>query len=411
MHSPTPKPSTSPTVTVVLLIASFLLYAPSLTSQNGMETGYYINEAGDSVSVTLRLKSKSDTPHSFIVKQGGTKTTVDTSTARVFGTVSSNRRFEVHTVNMPEYLTNYSGVSSGKDLVLTERQIVLELLLTGDVSLLYWGNGNEPAYFIQRGGQRPELLVARKYRNEAGQLKTDNRYVSQLANYICDDDNATEFSKLKYERKQVHRFVKRFHECQELPHATYKSESSPIKIKLIMGGEYAQPRLGNMINSRRISPSCGARIGVELEAEVFNSFSGQFVYLQSVFRSTLWHGPSPDRNLKLEYRSLNFALGLRKYFNAGGIRPFLSAGSLVDVPVQSKIFSEDFLSSLASESFPKFNVGLMLGLGAKISERISVNGEYQWRRNIAPGYLSVTMPYSSTNLSLFYQLSPKTRTD
>lgn len=391
---------------VILVLGLFLMtcpYSSTLTAQGKMEPGYYIDKSGDSILVSLKLKSGLKTPTFFIVREGAAKTTIDTSTAKAFGTLTANRKFATYTVAIPEYLTNYLGVSRSKDLVFSERKVVLEHLLDGAVSLLYWGNGNEGAYFIQRGGGRPELLVFRQFRDENYKLKLDKRYLSQLTDFFCGDEDANDLRKIDYQRANLYRVIKRYYECNDRPFIAFNHNPSPIRFKVVAGAEYAENLFEYNKEDYPFSTSFGGRIGAEIEVQLPHSARKNFIFLQAIYRRSFTEGAFGLYNRTLTYRSLNCVLGLRRHFTLFNVRSFVSGGALIDVPYKSEMTTDRQFGAYLLP-YAQGNISFVGALGAELSERISISAEYQPQRNISPGFSLAKMFYTSGNINLSYRL-------
>ncbi|MDV6168457.1 hypothetical protein R1T16_08455 [Flavobacterium sp. DG1-102-2] len=301
-----------------LTLLGILFFATHLYAQD--VKGYYLTDSGKKVEGYFDFADFFDTPNlKFKASRSADfgKLPIDITE---YGVDEDNLKFEKHTVKI-----DISGANSAsKEPEWLTQTIFLNVLVEGNATLYSYIKDYKTSFFFNTEAKPNEVsqLVYKKYKLEDGTTIENTGFRQQLYNAVkCDGQYASDFTVIKYDKKELTDFFKKYNECKGSKSRLYgPKKKSNFKYTVFagihninLGITYATPAVGDQ-------SSTGYTFGGEA-AFTFPSggpgifFRAEYETLTSDLKDAYDQGYNVlESNYKISGNALNFVFGPRYNF-------------------------------------------------------------------------------------------------
>ncbi|MEM7162988.1 MAG: hypothetical protein AAF487_11185 [Bacteroidota bacterium] len=327
-------------------------------------------------------------------------------------------RFESHGLLLDDFSNSTAELTNDSLPIFKPISSLVEVLIKGEVSLYRYKTQKQNKYFIAKKNEELEQLVFKKYISHLGEIEEYKLYLTQLdSSNICSDTSILD-QKLKYKKRDLYNQILKFNECSNKKAVSYfDPDIRSLNITLKAGIQFNSHSLfdpginlittgsSNFQLDYTFADQSLFKGSIEFEYIIPGhlrnaSLVGEFSY-QS-FNSNEFKSLSSNTNtspfMSLEYESIEFLLGYRKYFVFGSqIRPFFDLGVLTD-------WDFDAEYNFENPEFTDLNIvsgfGLRGGVGIRINQFL-VHFQYSTPRNL---YIPSDSKFRNHSISIGYSL-------
>ncbi|MEP3838306.1 MAG: tRNA modification GTPase [Algibacter sp.] len=390
----------------LLFVFIALLQTINVVSQIKFEKGYYIDKSGNKVECYFKNHDFQSAPETIKyklqpeseIKILNLKTVNEFSANSSYKFIRKNVEIgEAHELNKKE-----------KDYAFKHQELFLKVLNEGKASLYsYNKNGNE-TFFFSTSILETKQLIFKSYTVDNLKTKQENRgYRKQLFdNLKCDAISFSDAINLKYEKKDLIRFFKRYNECENSKNIIYLKKQKTFNINL-------RPRINNAsltltergdkdnLDSYDFGSKTSFGIGVEIEALFSNNkwaVSIEPTYQKYNSEITTQIVGSLDETFTVDYSSLEMPLTLRHYsFINSNSKLFVNASLVMDFTSNSSILQR--LDELVLDELDIVsNLNVAFGVGYTFKNKYSAELRFYSKRNVVNQLIDWTSSYNSTSI-------------
>jgi len=384
-------------------------------SQITFEKGYYIDNANRKVECLIKNNDWKNCPTKFIyqLSEGTEQITLNIATVKEFGiyTVSKFVRYEG---NIDVSSDNLERISDKKNPVFEEQTLFLKVLLEGKANLYQYNEEGMERFFYSNDGGLIKPLVFKLYRDEESIVKKNDEFKKQLWNEVkCFNVDVTVFEDLKYEKNDLTQFFKNYNKCNNSEAVTFEKKQRKNQFNLSLRPSLTSSSLvvdkqDTSTNDVDFGNKTGLRFGVEAEFILpFNKNKWSLIFepayqgYSNETTKTFRPGTIAEykETYKVNYTSIEFALGLRHYFFLNNNAKFFLNGSFV-------LDNSNGKSIIDYPSNPDLTIkksyNFAFGLGYKY-KKFSLELRYQ-NRNLLTDYSYYNSEYKSFSTIFGYTL-------
>lgn len=393
----------------------------SLTSYSQiiLEKGYFIDNTNQKVDCLIKNNDWKNCPTQFTyqLSEGTALITLKAEDVKEFGiyTVSKFIRYDG---NIDISSDNLDRISDKKNPVFEEQTLFLKVLLEGKANLYQYDKEGMGRFYYNKDGAKIKPLVFKLYRDEKSTVRKNDEFKKQLWNDLkCPDVDVAVFESLKYEKNDLVNFFKTFNKCNNSEIVTF--EKKPIKNQFHLSlrpGLNSSSLEVDMINSNtnnvelvnKFGNKMRMRFGVEAEFILpFNKNKWSLIFepayqgYSNEIEKTFRVGTIAEYKeiYKVDYTSIEFALGLRYYmFLNNNSKLFINGSFVFDKSLgDSKIDLQNYADLTINKSY-----NFALGLGYKYN-KYNLELRYQ-NRDVLNDYSYYRSDYKSVSIIFGYTL-------
>lgn len=317
-----------------------LLFAVQLNAQE--VEGYYITESGKRVSGFFKYEDFFDTPAlKFKESKKGEFAGLPQDVAE-YGMIEDNLKFEKHLVEI-----DISGNDSyKKNPVWSKQTIFLNVLVSGNATLYSYTKDYRTFFFLSTAAKPKEInqLVYKKYKLSDDSVVENSQFRQQLYNdVICKGQKVSDFSEIKYDKKELTDVFKNYNECSGSKSLVYgPKKKANFKYSLFagihsmsLGVDYVSPEADN---ESSFTYSGGAEVSYVFPSETWGLYArAEFESLNSKISDTYDKGYNvTEITYKVHGSAFSFMAGPRYHFllsNSSNI--YLETGFCMSQPFGS----------------------------------------------------------------------------
>lgn len=335
---------------ILLLVFLFAILSKKAICQTDFRPGYYITW-------------KNDTVYGLIDYRGEIRNSAFCSFKS--NDDSESIRFEPADIQAYRFLGSKYYISRKIQIRDEEEQVFLEFLVNGITNLYYYGNFNNPCYFIEDdSGNLFKLDEEKKIDYIEGKgyvMRQDFRYIGLLKTTMADCmEIQKDIENVKLDHKSLINITKEYHEyvCEEEQCIIYEKRVPKVQLRIapVLGlviskldfsenqfsnfdfHQTTTPQLGLLINMSL--PRTNEKLSLELESSIFRpKYYGNYVGM--TYNTTNYY----EAYIKLLL--LESSASIKYTFPRGNFRPTLALGFASDFVMNKdeKVIQESKLSS------------------------------------------------------------------
>jgi hypothetical protein len=390
-----------------IVLLSVILFSTLANAQINFEEGYIISSSNEKSTVFIKNVEWKDNPVSFEYRMGenGEITTGTLNSVKEFG-INGDSRYVNTTVNIDKSSDNTSQLSYNKNPEFQKETLFLKVLIDSKASLYSYEEGNLTRFFYKIENNPIEPLVFKNYKITNFQAGKNEQYKQQLYNTLkCESISLDDVENLEYQKSELLKFFIKYNECENSELVNFEANKSTYIFHLSIrpGVNSASASLENKLDKNRdvtFDNETNFRLG--LEAEVILPFNkGKWAVLfEPTYQSYKSQKIVDGQNIEIDYRSIEFPLGVRHYFFlTDKSKLFLNASYVIDANLSSTIIYE---SDIDLEIKSSSNAAV--GFGYNYNNKVSLEFRYQSPRGLLVDYNFYRTQYSSISLILGYSL-------
>jgi hypothetical protein len=404
---------------VLFLTIAFILSINSY-SQIAFENGYFINDSDKKTDCVIENIDWKNTPVEFRYKlsQNQDIVTADIKTVKEFA-INGQSKFIRAVVKIDRANQKIELMSKEKNPVFNEERLFLQILLEGKATLYLFDDGTIRRFFYKINESEIKQLVYKPYLvDDDYSIAYNNYFREQL--YIdlkCENIQQNEYEKLGYKKSDLKKIFLKYNKCN----ASDKVVDFENKEKRDLFNLTVRPRYNSSSASVSHTLSNSGNFDFDFNSNYFAA--GVEVEFILPFNKNRWSVIAEptykyfkdEKSLtdldfvggkifgKIDYKSIELPIGLRRYFFVNDVfKIFTNASLVLDFSSNSKIdFTRNDGSVINSLKITS-GIGVGIGVGCKFKDKYSVEMSYITPRGLVDKYSNWNSSYSTASLIVGY---------
>ena len=402
----------------ILLLILTLVLSIKCYSQVAFENGYFIDSTNKKTECLIENLDWKNTPLNFRYKLPGSENIIiaDIKAIKEFA-ITGESKYIRTSVKIDRSSKFIQEMSTEKDPVYNEENLLLKVLIEGKASLYLYDEGSFTRFFYKINDTEVKQLVYKSYLvNENSSVAKNNYFREQLfIDLKCDNILQREYEILNHDRRSLIKLFIKYNKCSDTNFTEFENKQTKDLFNLTL-----RPRLNNSLLSMSNSNvdiynfkfDSESNISVGLEAEFILPFNRNkwaliveptYQYYKTEKTKATSSIQGGEITAKVDYKSIELPIGLRHYFFLkNDSKIFINASYLVDFALDSKIelFRKD--GSSINSLDVKSRSTLAVGVGGKLRDKYSIEVRYIIGRSITKDYVFIDSSFSTVSLILGY---------
>ncbi|MCF7559965.1 PorT family protein [Sabulilitoribacter multivorans] len=383
------------------LLFLLIILSTNTYSQISFEKGYFINNSNQKIDCLIKNIDWKNNPIQFEYKlsdNGETKTgTIQSVKEFGIGNYSKYVRSNVK-IDRSSKNTNYLNYS--KNPIFKEEVLYLKLLVEGKANLYLYEDKNLKRFFFNYDNSAIEQLIFKKYKTTNNKIGTNDSYKQQLwSNLKCKDISIKIINNIDYKENELLDFFVKYNQCSNSESLIIKQKQKQDLFNLTLRPGVKSTSLS--INNRNANLSdvnfenkLGLRLGLEAEFIMpFNKNKWALIieptYQYYKSEKTIMVNPFdlviPQEIIyKIDYKSIEFPVGIRHYFFLkNNSKIFVNGSFVLDFNVGNSSLSITNTSLIEGPNVIEIKTrnNLAFGFGYKHNDKYSVELRYFTNRD------------------------------
>ncbi|MFD2938614.1 outer membrane beta-barrel protein [Flavobacterium notoginsengisoli] len=403
----------------ILFIALILFLTLKSYSQIGFEKGFIVTENNPKTECLIENMDWKNTPVNFRYRLSDTSPIInaDIRSVKEFGITGQNK-FIRAVVNIDRSTKNLQNMTKGKDPVFRQENLFLQVLMEGNASLYLYDDGTVRRFFYKTNSSEIKQLVYKTYflNDDTDQIAKNNYFREQLyLDLKCDNIQQNEYESLSYTKNALIRIFTKYNKCTNSEFVDLEVKEKKDLFNLTLRPRYNNSSL-SMNNSlfKGLDFDFGGKstFGLGIEAEFILPFNKnrwsviveptyQYYKGEQTIQSSQVVGGTLTG--KVDYKSIELPIGVRRYFFLNKNVQIFANGSLVmDINNNSSASVTRNDGSELNKLDVKSGINFGFGLGAKFLDKFSAEVRYQTPRGLLAENPNWGSSYQTTSLIVGY---------
>lgn len=383
-----------------LLLA--LLFCITVSAQIKFESGYFINNNGEKINCLIKNLDWKNNPSDFLYKLSENDNEQEATIKNVqeFGIIDGLKyiRFsgKMDNSDETEMQLNYERNPDFKEVTL-----FLRVLIEGNANLYSYTNGYLYRYFFKTKDKEIEQLVHKRYLKSQSEMAYNNFYKQQIvSNLKCAALSLYDIERLEYEKDKLVSCFLKFNSCDGAIVENFDAKGKVKTFHLSLRPGVSLSSFQTVYNLGFLSADLGTkmtfRFGLELEAVLpFNKNKWAVI-----FEPTYQYYKSENQNSFIDYKTIDFHLGIRHYmFLSNNSKLFLNIAFVRSYNLNTVIK----LPNMSGLEYESTGV-LSFGIGYKIKNKFSLEYRNVSNQNLLNSEVVLITKYTTSSLVLGYTL-------
>ncbi|RYJ36454.1 tRNA modification GTPase [Flavobacterium anhuiense] len=401
----------------ILFIALTLLFTIKNYSQIAFEKGYIISGNNQKTECLIENIDWKNTPTNFRYRlsDGSPIIDADIKTVKEFG-VSGRNKFIRSIVNIDRSTKNLQNMTKDKNPIFREENLFLQVLMEGNASLYLFDDGTVRRFFYKMNDSEIKQLVYKTYFASDDQIAKNNQFREQLyLDLKCDNIQQNEYETLAYTKNALMRIFTKYNKCTNSEFVDLDVKEKKDLFNLTLRPRYNNSSLSlenNVFEGMNFDFGGKSSFSLGIEAEFilpFNKnrwsiiFEPTYQYYKG--EETIQNSQVVGETLigKVDYKSIELPIGLRRYFFINkNVEIFANASLVVDLSNNSKVSVTRNDGSAINNLDVKSGFNLGFGLGCKFLDKFSAELRYQTPRGVLAENPNWSSSYQTTSLIVGY---------
>ncbi len=386
-------------------------------SQIIFEKGYYINESDERIECLIKNVDWRSNPTEFEYKlsENAPSHTANIATVKEFAIDNASKYIRAKT-KIDRSSDKIDIMSDKRNPDFKEELLFLKVLIEGQASLYQYIDNNLTRFFYKIKDSEINQLVHKKYLIKR-KIRENNYFKMQLYQSLkCEDISLDNTERLKYSKKSLVNLFVRYHKCINGKYVNHEPKRKKILFNLSLrpSAYYGSLKISNS-NLSSWNMDFGSNFGFKfgVEAELILPFNKNKWGI--LFEPTYQHYKSEKSKevsfvsggkivSKVDYKSIEFAAGIRHYFFLNDDSKLFANISLIyDISRNSTIRysrqNDTQLLLLEGKSSPS----VVFGVGYQAKDTYSIEMRYT-SRNIVANYAFWISEYRAISVVFGYSI-------
>lgn len=367
-------------------------------SQKKYKKGYFTTINNKKVECYILENNINTIPEKFYYKASlnTQKSTIQTKSIQELF-ISPNTKYERHIVEIDDSSSISSELSTTRLSQFTKKSLLLKVLLAGNHTLLQYQTSEIKRFFVQNTDTIFPLEY-KLYRTKNNQVMKNLVYQKQLKEYFNCKKKPVRTT-IDYNSSSLVKYFITYNSCQggKVTNYTYRNKGVlNLKGKFSMGSFSNQNTLKYGTNTKTTSSSPTVyKLGIEIEYILpFNNnkwalFVEPTYHLNSLKDISYDTGETVEvpssgvitpiyKSIAIDYSAIEFPFGIRHHLylsNRSAI--LLNTGILIDIPLNSKVFTEEDENGIDIKS----SLSSFIGIGYSFNKKYSLELRHNIQKN------------------------------
>ncbi len=397
----------------ILIFSGFYSNAQILFSK-----GYFIDNSGIRTECLIKNADWLHNPKKFDYKmhENATLQMADITGIQEFG-IYNHAKFLKQNVKLDTSSADLNNLSISRNPELKDVEILLKVLVEGELSLLLYLDKKTEAYFINYNNKTEELIY-KNYKNPTGQITANETYKQQLNTLAkCQNISKTKIENLPYRKHALMGLAEDLNRCLNSEFISYDTRKQLIHVTLKPGINYSSMTFKKPISNAGSSGLGGhpiGRIGLELEYILpFNSNKWSVVFepsYQAIKGETNVQVSLPSLlsnslSAEVDYRFIEASLGVRHFFFLNnGSKISLTGYYMRDIPFTQQVVFKDSKGNVNNNVKMEAGNNFAASVGIHFRNRFSFEIKANTPRNKVMNYHYWLNSYNAVSLIAGYRL-------
>lgn len=392
-----------------LLIILITFLSSNCFSQISFEKGYFINNNEQKIECLIKNIDWNNNPTEFEYR-------LSINTEEKIATIKLLKEFGVYNdskyirgiVNIDRSTKKLNDLSTNRNPVFKEEELFLKVLVEGQSNLYSYVDGNLVRFFYSKDNSNNiEQLVFKYYKSSGDLIGENNRFKQQILNDLkCENIKEKDIKNISYVKNDLVNLFVKYNNCNNSEGINFEEKQKKDLFNLTI-----RPRLNSSSLLIQISDYTNwitdfgneTSIGFGLETEFILSFNKNkwSIIIEPAYQSFKSKKEGVSRNVTVDYKSIQLAVGLRHYFFINNnAKFFINASYLRDFQKNSMI---DFDPGFDLDITTTTGGNLGFGIGYKQNDKFSLELRLQTVRGVLNSYEQWSSRYE--NLSVIFGYS------
>lgn len=385
------------------LVGFFLLGNLFTSAQAPFVQGYFITNEGQKVDCLVKNIDWKNNPSRFSYKidEDSSPETATLENTAEFG-IGNTIRFIRHTVNIDRSGSSTNRLSNQKDPEFSREQVFLKVLVEGKGILFSYHEGTIVRYFYSKENANVEPLIYKEYYVSGEVVGKNNKYREQLQSFFnCQGASGLDFDDIEYKKESLVDFFIAYNECVNAPFHLYDDGKGRrlLNLHIRLGASFANLAIRNTtttVGDVDFGNKWSFRFGAEAELMLPFGRDKWALFLEPAFQYYTSEGSARGVNVTVDYKSLEFPVGLRYYFIRNeSSKIFINGCYNFEAGLAPKI---QFYRSVTLDIRSKLSAAA--GLGYRHKNRYGIEMRYNFNRDILADH--ITWESDFTRVSLIF---------
>jgi len=315
--------------------------------------------------------------------------------------VGEEYKFKKVSVKIDKSHDSFDQTTGVKALSFVDDFLLLRIRVEGKATLYSYRSETYTRFFFSLNQSEITPLSYKVYYDdqEKGYRKNETYKQEILNNLKCDNITQNDIDRLEYNTSKLSDFFSKYNLCSG-------STNNEIKIKKNVNTFEIYVKAGVGITSFSYDDGSNIefddktkfKLAVEAEVNLSNKAKNWSFLIEPAYQSYSNNGQYPFGGTKItvDYKSLDFSLGLRKYFSLTTKSSlFLNGYMTYGITTKSKI------SSTFLEISKTFNPSL--GCGYSYNQKYNIELRYEFSRNLFRRYATIDSNFSTVGVVVGYK--------
>ncbi len=398
----------------ILFSCLFVAFTLAANAQIDYESGFFITNANEKVPCLILNMDWKNNPSQFEYK-------LSEDAEVKIGTIKSVKEFSIgsmlkyvrETVQMERSSGNVQNLSNTRVAQFQEETVFLKVLVSGEAILYGYEDGNLNRFFYQNKLEDVEPLIFKRYLNKDGLIAENNRFRQQLYNaFPCKAINMKNIEDVSYQTSDLVKFFIKYNTCVNNDYKDYtdKGKQDLFNLTLRPGVRFSSLTVENALRSEldvSFDDQTSFTFGVEAEFIMGFNKNKWSVIIEPTYQAFKSEGVSGRGPVSVEYKSIEFPVGVRHYMFLGdSSKLFVNVSYVVyDLSFDSSLNYEELNNTVLSSILEiESRTNLLFGFGYKYDDKYSIELQYATDRNILSNFVNYSSDYSNLSVKFGYTL-------
>ena len=382
--------------------------------QISFEKGYFIDNNNQRIECLIKNYDWKNNPTEIEFKTSTIPEPQKTDNASIkeFGIIGYSKFVRVKT-SIDRSSTDASNLSSQSSPEWSEELLFLKVLVEGKASLFTYVEGDLSLFLYSLNDSIVKQLIYKLYFSmdstftSANKVCINNRFRQQLwIDMRCPDETMSSLESLQYNTNMLKHYFIKFNQCNGYSYSEYNKKGKAFHLKLTPGINFSALSLTNVANSFRSTDfgnKTGFRIGLEGEYTLPFNKNKWGILFEPTFQYFKATGENSNGSTSINYKSLEFPIGLRHYFFLNNtIKLFING---FYIPAISPDFHSIFKSGSSPAALLDINSRGSIAIGGGIGlTKLNAEIRYYSNRQLIREYRSWITNYQRFSMIIGYKI-------
>ena len=394
-----------------LLVLLTAILSLNSYSQINFEKGYYINNSDQKIECLIKNLQWKNNPTAFDYKisENSNSENITIKSVKEFG-VYDDSKYVRSTVNIDRSTEFINNLTYEGNPIFTEEELFLKSLVEGEANLYLYEEGNLKRFFYNKESTKIEQLVFKKYLNSDYAVTLNNKYKQQLLSDVnCPSFKASKIAYLDYKEKQLVNYFIDYNKCknQEYIVPVKSKNKNFFNLNIRPGLNSSSLSIDNSLSNNRdvdFGNELSFRLGLEAEFTLPFNRNKWSAIVEPSYQYYKSEAKLPTQNVEVDYKSIEFAVGVRHYmFLNENSKIFLNGSLVLGFAKDSKI---DYARTDPSNVDLDISSGnnLAFGVGYKQNNKYSIELRYLTKRQVLDDYVAWNSDYKTVSVIFGYSI-------